>query len=33
MLGATNMAQFDFFLEWAAKNISIPMVQSRCGGK
>ena len=33
MLGATRMAQFDFFLEWTGKNIPNPMVQSHCAEK
>lgn len=33
MLGATRLAQFDFFLEWAAKNIPNPMVRSHCSGR
>jgi hypothetical protein len=30
MLGATRLAQFDYFLEWAGKNIPNPMVRSHC---
>lgn len=30
MLGATQKATFDFFLEWAGKNIPNPMVRSHC---
>jgi hypothetical protein len=30
MLGSTNRAQFDFFLEWAAENIDNPMVEGLC---
>ena len=31
MLGTTNLAQFDFFLEWAADNIDNPMIEGLCG--
>jgi hypothetical protein len=30
MLGSTALAEFDFFLEWAAKNIDNPLLQSGC---
>ena len=35
MLGGTNLALFDFFLEWAGENIDNPMVRGggRCGEK
>ena len=35
MLGTTNLALFDFFLEWAKENIPNPMVApaGRCAGK
>jgi hypothetical protein len=33
MLGATRIAQFDYFLEWAGKNIPNPMVRSNCSPK
>ena len=35
MLGTTNLALFDFFLEWAKENIPNPMVAAagRCAGK
>jgi hypothetical protein len=30
MLGSTNLAELDFFLDWAAENIDNPMVESLC---
>jgi hypothetical protein len=33
MLGSTRVAEFDFFLEWANKNIPNPMVRSSCSNK
>ena len=35
MLGTTNLALFDFFLEWAGENIDNPLVRGagRCGNK
>lgn len=30
MLGSTALAEFDFFLEWAGKNIDNPIVKSGC---
>lgn len=33
MLGSTQVAAFDFFLEWAGKNIPNPMVRSNCSAK
>jgi hypothetical protein len=30
MLGATALAEFDFFLEWAGKNIDNPLLKSGC---
>ena len=32
MLGRTALKEFDFFLEWADKNISNPMEKSSCSG-
>ena len=29
-LGSTALAEFDSFLEWAAKNIDNPLLQSGC---
>ena len=33
MLGLTAEAQFDFFLDWADKNIKNPVVKTSCKGK
>ena len=33
MLGATQRAAFDYFLEWAGKNIPNPMIRSNCSTK
>jgi hypothetical protein len=33
MLGTTNLALFDFFLEWAGKYIQNPFVSGSCRGK
>ena len=30
MLGATALAEFDFFLDWAGKNIDNPLLQRGC---
>ena len=30
MLGTTNLAVFDFFLEWASENIRNPIVETAC---
>jgi hypothetical protein len=30
MLGATALAEFDFFLDWAGKNIDNPLLKSGC---
>ena len=30
MLGATNLVEFDFFLDWAEENIDNPMVEGLC---
>jgi hypothetical protein len=31
MLGTTNLEVFDFFLDWASKNIDNPMLKPGCG--
>jgi hypothetical protein len=33
MLGTTNLALFDFFLDWASRNIENPFVRDKCAEK